>query len=233
VHGFGKGAAAAMSQALEMRERFACEVLLYSWPTGSGSGLFAAIAGFKAAQAAAVQSAPALGTALGNFCFEAEANADVAAVVLARSLGALALEKVGIDQLGNLKTQALRRLVLSAPACSKSSHDRWLEKVKCPVVITVNREDRTLRLADALEVGTNLLGCQDVEPKSHAWTYLDCTDVPGVGSARAHDYLYRNAEPNLAALNRQLLNGQVIDFPRHQVPGMIAHSNGQRYPATP
>jgi esterase/lipase superfamily enzyme len=234
VHGFGKGAAAAMSQALELRERFQCEVLLYTWPTGSGTGLFAALGGFLEAKRAAQLSAPALSGAFGTFCNVAVSNPTVPAVMLARSLGAQAFKET-MDRVmpANLSTQALKRLVLSAPACVTDGHEEWLGKMRCPVVVTVNREDRTLRLADALAVGDKLLGRDDVDPKNPDFVYLDCTDVSGVGSARAHDYLFRNTESHLAALNRQLLTGQPIDFEQHKVPEMVAYLKGQRYPAAP
>lgn len=233
IHGFGKGAAAAMSQALDLRQRFNCEVLLFTWPTSSGSGLFAALAGFKAAKEAAQKCAGALDATLGTFCNMALSYQGVPTVVLARSLGAQALAEVGHNALRNLETRALSRLVLSAPACTAKKHDKWLAAVQCPVVITVNRKDCTLRLADMLALGDKLLGSEPVEPLNPAWAYLDCTDVQGVGTARAHDYLYRQVEPNLAALNQSLLTGQEINFTTHRVPGLVCHQGGQLYPPPP
>jgi Alpha/beta hydrolase of unknown function (DUF900)/PhoD-like phosphatase len=230
VHGFGKGSAAAISQALELRERFNCEVVLYTWPTGAGSGLFASLAGFAAAKKAAERCSTALSSALAAFCEAASANADVPAVVLARSLGAQALAEIEPNVLHKINTQALKRLVLSAPACKTGSAlKKWLNAICCERVITVNREDRTLRLADILTAG-QLLGHEAVDPQDPAWVYLDCTDVSGVGSARAHDYIFRNVEVNLFALNELLLKGQSIDFTAQAVPGLVAYLNNRHYP---
>jgi len=233
VHGFGKGMLAALTQAAELRERFECEVVLYTWPTRGGDGLLGALTALTAAKSGAGYVRPGLSAALYTFCVAAKAHPDVPAVLLARSLGALALLELG-DALPAADMRAgLRRVLLSAPACTTSKFKDWYDNMGGKVVVTVNTNDRTLGLADHLPIG-KLLGLESVRPAGGEVAYLDCTHVSGVGAM--HDYLIRRVDVDgpkghtLAELNEQLVTGKEIDFKNLAVPGLTVHFDGDRFP---
>lgn len=219
IHGFGKGAAAAITQAAALRERFGCEVILYTWPTGSGDGLFGALAGLAAAQNAASWTRKSLAATWTTFGRVARVyRSRVKAVVVARSLGAQALAEV--DEPLGVESDALARVLLSAPACDAALSQRWLQRPHCEIVVTVNQGDRTLRLADWLHNG-QLLGRAPDVPTAPGVAYLDCSAVRGVGSS--HDYLLRLVDVGaMDALNERLIRGESIDFHRLSVPGIKA-----------
>jgi esterase/lipase superfamily enzyme len=223
VHGFGKGFFAAASQATELRVRYpSVKAGLFTWPSQAGSGWVGAL-GFGATLQSAEQSAPSLATALATFCEAAQRHPDVPAVVLVRSLGAVVLARAA-HLLRGWPTQALKRIVLSAPACD-AKRLQWMDTLLCEVVATVNQNDRTLGLADWVHNGP-FLGHSCKRDSQPRLVVLDCTHVPGVD--RAHDYLWRAVNQGLFGLNQMLLAGRPLTRDTVQgTPGLMATRNGQ------
>ena len=207
IHGFGKGFTGSLQQACALRDRFP-EVLpvLFSWPTHSEGGLLAIIGGFKAAFVDASLCVKGLSGSLVDFCRVARAYAHVPAVVLARSLGAEALHQGASDNV-MAETNALRRVIVSAPACDRSQAG-WLSGFKTKVVVTINQNDERLKVAKWVGYG-DLLGNQ-AAMAMRGVEFLDFTAVNGVGDA--HDYLFRRTSDELSDLNDSLLSGDAIDF---------------------
>lgn len=224
VHGFGKGMAASAAQALALRERFKVEPVLYTWPSGISEGFMSALSGYLEGKGRAADTWRIMTYALGSFCNAAATNLDVPAVLLVRSLGAQTILRIGADlgQPGNYRLGALRRVVFSAPAC-RTNPDRWLDALnqQVDVFITVNQNDRTLGWAKWVENGT-MMG-RDPTPRTapRRWI-LDCTNVNGVN--QSHDYMLRDVNAELTALNRHLLSGAPLDIGLLQVPGLVVKS---------
>ncbi len=222
VHGFNKSFAASVQQACELRDRFDCIPLLYSWPTGAEGGLFSIVGAYTMAAKVADANVKGLAGVLSAFCDLAGRVPQVPAVLVTRSLGAEALDALPYDQHINIDSKALRRVILSAPACSDAPD--MLQWLKCETVVTVNRNDRTLKYADWLHKG-RLLGNAPIQPRNPSTVFLDCTDITGVDLA--HDYFFPRLNHDLHDLNRQLVGGLPINYPALGIAGLKVHHRGQ------
>lgn len=218
LHGFGKGFAAAVTQAAELQARHGCRVVLVAWPSGGGEGLLALAGSLSAAERSAAQGAVAMVAAVASFMNFARYRPGVKAQLLARSLGALALAEAA-RQAPSLAQEAapLHRVLLSAPACNHGEL-KHLAPWNTELVLTVNRQDRTLKWADWVRKGEPV-GHDPGKPLHGRLVYLDCTGVPGVG--QSHDYLLRDVNAELAHLQGQLLRGHDVDWAHTGVPGLV------------
>ena len=208
IHGFNKTFSASVNQACELRERFDCEPLLYSWPTGGDGGFFALLGGFGKSMATASAGRKGLIAALGQFCLFAQAYGYVKAVVVARSMGVEALKQaVGTGGLNRGMIDGIDRFLLSCPATALAGHDKWLGQLGSNTVVTINQNDDKLLWANRMKLGASLLGNSDVSfvPRASSTLYLDCTNVPGVDAS--HDYLIRRVNNDLFELNKALMRG--------------------------
>lgn len=212
VHGFGKTFGDSAAQAYELRASYpGCEPLLYTWFAGGASGAVAALTGIRDALSSAQTGASGLAMLLKVFGTTARnpRYASLAKVVLARSAGSVALnEALRTAEPGfNGALNGVTRIVLSAPLLKVSAFNvrgglAWLTDI--PIVVTRNRNDQTLRLADWVDGFGPILGLDNGFDVRHpdAWC-LDFTDSTWVG--RLHDYLLPDISVAQRSLNRWLL----------------------------
>lgn len=213
VHGHGKTPSDAVMQGYQLRLTYGdVEPLVFSWQSGqSGSYLKTYLDG-QAAKDNALGPGTRLSLSGALVAFGAMARnfPDVNAVVLARSLGTVALANV-IDSAShvNFKSQlaGVRRIVLSSAAVARRHADvsfKWIAQIGVQVVVTVNANDQTLRLADWVNgVGKMPLGIATPKPEGPDDIYLDFTHSANVG--RLHDYLFTRLSDGQFALNHALL----------------------------
>ena len=221
IHGFGKTFGHSVAQAYGLRAAYpGCEPLLYTWAAGRSGGAVAALFGihdaFKAAQTGAAGLAAVL-RAWGQVARQPE-NAALAAVVLARSAGSVALNEAlltGEPGLGGA-LNGVDRIVLSAPVLKQSAFNRkggLAGLAGVPVFVTRNQNDRSLRWADLVDGFGPILGMDDDFDVRHpdAWC-LDFTASARVD--RLHDYMLPDINPAQRALHHWLLTQKGAFDPR-------------------
>lgn len=197
VHAFDKSMAESVEQGLHLRYRYpSCEPVLFSWPSGDRGGL----GNFATALTHIDECAAALGAMLPAFV-QAARDAGLKSVLLARSLGARML-----SHLQPATAQGLDRLVLSAPAISEADHAATMNALPCPVFVTLNRDDSTLKRAP---LPGDLLGNHRPVTLGQRSFYIDCTDVDDADTH--HDYFLDGGDsPHLQALHERLLYDEPI-----------------------
>lgn len=204
IHGFNKSFSESLDQACELRERFNVEPVLFSWPAGEEGGWLKTLLEAGEAARRCGQQDEALRAALQTFGEVAE-QTGFAATIVARSLGAFALQKAlsGSRQKDQMpgKLSSVKRVLLSAPAVKAASQTKWLERLGNKLVVTINANDRTLRHGDLL--GRNVPSDHDRAPDGQ---YLEWTSVGDL-----HDYLLTSIGTAGDALNKKLVTGESFD----------------------
>lgn len=222
VHGLGKSPSAAIDQGYSFRASFEhCEPMVFSWPTGGADGAFNAYFGYANTLEAARRQRVGLSavlTAFGMISSMPEFK-DLTKVIVARSLGAVALGECFAGDSANYKVilKDVHRIVLSAPAIKKEDFTRMRGKppsfygIECPICVTVNRNDQALKFGDWIDGAGQILGLDDPEqePLHPMATYLDFTDSSGVG--RLHDYLIPRINTKQIAVNEALIYERFFD----------------------
>jgi hypothetical protein len=210
IHGFGKSLPDALAQAYQLRDLYACEPLLYAWNAGLGGGLFETLNGISTALRSAEEGAGALHNALKAFDEVSGQFNNVTSVVVARSTGALALDKA-LQAFGVIPDGKLRdvtRVVLSAPLVSERDwkSEQSLANLAPQVVITRNRNDETLRLARWQDGKVSIMGWDGDFKANRADGSDVCLDfTKATGVFDAHDYLLNKLSPQQFEVNKALL----------------------------
>jgi hypothetical protein len=192
IHGDGKTAVEAIDDGYRLRAAFPeCEPIVFSWPSGHGSGFLQTYFGFRNALKMATQNdsqRKGISAAVGQFNLLSTSGRfnGLTKVILARSLGAMALAGAS-----KLEMPGVDRIVLSA--ATLSAHDfedgyGFFANPVCPIFVTVNQEDQTLRNARWVMPMGERLGLVDPTTRGGRAnaTYIDFT-APAIGPL--HDYL--------------------------------------------
>lgn len=231
VHGFGKTPALSVAQAYGLRASYpACEPILYAWEAGRSGSVLAALTGVPRARLGAQGGSYALATLLYAFNLLAAEPAykRLTKVVLARSAGCLALHHA-LQRLGGdaAKLANVDRVVLSAPLLKASEYRSATSfgGVPQPVILTRNRRDETLRLADWFDGAGPLLGAEEgFEPQHPAHVCVDFTDSEGVGTL--HDYLLLPINARQYGLQQLLLCRPEFRWDEAVAAGMVTGGEG-------
>jgi hypothetical protein len=231
IHGFGKSFSDSAAQAYDLRASYpGCEPLLYTWPAGRGGGALTALWGFHDAITSAEAGAAGLAAVLSAFGAASASPrfSGLATVVLARSAGSVALNEALCTHEPGFggALDGVTRILLSAPLLKQSAFNRrgglgGLSRT--PVVITRNRNDHTLRMADWVDGFGPILGLDDDFDVHHpdAWC-LDFTESAWVG--RLHDHLLPHINPAQHGLTEWLLTERSAFHPDlPALSGLIAH----------
>jgi hypothetical protein len=232
VHGFGKGFADSIGQAVTLADTYDAEVVPISWASGEGEGLLGLLGAVLQGQTEAedIYTTGRLRNAVLAFGRVGLVFPAIRKVMVVRSLGSLpfvggmstyktvsALQA----QWGRPPHEVIDRLVLSSAAVPYNRHKKWLGGWGLPACVTVNRDDYKLRIYNWLEIGRVPLGMGALNAGDLAAgaLYFDVTDLPGIG--QDHDYLFRTPPGTpLHALNRALVRGEPLPdtlagFDRH------------------
>ncbi len=215
VHGFNNSFMQSIEQALQLRQMYAIEPVLFSWPSGEvSSQLFDA--GSDAATAS--KNASLLPSSL-IFALKALQNLDavypeIKRVLLFRSYGSLGLTNL-LDPTvwkandNNQCMNGLHSIVLSAPALATEDLKAWTHELPKPLRVVGNRSDTALKWGYKLVHKTwDALGC--TLPTKHFpahCEYFDCTDFPGVNNR--HNILNEACvDSDVSSLHASLLTGE-------------------------
>jgi len=219
IHGFGKSPAEAVMQAYQLRQSYpGVEPVLFSWPAGESGGFLHTYNDGKDAFRNALDPGlqRSLSGALMTLGQLASGYPDVNSVVLARSLGSVALGNVVNNvTCPNFRTRlsSVKRIVLSSAVLPRNHADvsfTWLAQLGLPVVVTVNQNDQALKLANwANGLGKTPLGVDHPEPCGPHDLYLDFTRGANVG--RLHDYLFPSLSAAQYRVNHALLTQALFD----------------------
>ncbi|GAP36829.1 alpha/beta hydrolase [Piscinibacter sakaiensis] len=224
VHGFQKTFAESIEQACRLRELHQVEPVLWSWPSGEDAGFLSALQDFVTMQQRCARMQSALSGTLALFGDLAAQHPGCRATVLARSMGALALDAVlqRHDLMLNLapRLAPLAGVLLSAPLLPQRHHAEGLARLGCPAWVTFNRQDRSLRAADWLSHGELLGNAGPGVERAPNARYLDWTAVPGVDGG--HDHLTLPMGAAADALNAALLHGTAPTPAQLAAAGVVA-----------
>lgn len=231
IHGLGKSPSAAIDQGYRFRAAFAaCEPMVFSWPTGTGDGFAGAYLGYHDAIEASRHQQVGLGAVLGTFGLLASAPefSSLTKVIVARSIGSVALGECLRSSDYSHLLRGVHRIVLSAPLIKTQDflRDRGdtprFHGLACPIVVTVNQSDQSLKLAKWVNGFDGVLGCEAPQPHRllAQATYLDFTGSPGVGPL--HDYLLPKINGRQSAVNEALMHDKAFEPGQFAAAGLLA-----------
>jgi Alpha/beta hydrolase of unknown function (DUF900)/PhoD-like phosphatase len=215
VHGFNNGFVQSVEQAFELRQMYAIEPVLLSWPGGEVSPILLD-AGSDAiiAHENASRLPSSLVIALKALEHHQAKYPEIKRILALRSYGAVALEQLiasdvwkanGNDQSMN----GLHSVVLSAPALATKKLDDWIKALPVPLRVIGNRNDKALKLGYKLiHKSWDALGCTvPTRYFSEKHNYFDCTDFPGVNNK--HNIITEpGVDPQVSNLHASLLTGE-------------------------
>ena len=190
VHGYNKPFPETLEQAWLLQERYAVEVVLFSWPSNTGGP---PPTEYREARRNAQASFGAFDSLLEKFAIylrewqspmdeDALLKCGITINIMTHSLGNYLFEHYVLSTAYQAETRIFTNVVLSQADVNSVDHTKWLDKIVAGqrVSVTINENDKILGWSET--VNPPRLGKTLANLASTNATYFDFTKGKGVGN---------------------------------------------------
>ncbi|MEO1006416.1 MAG: alpha/beta hydrolase [Cyanobacteria bacterium J06638_38] len=202
VHGYNTSFSESLETALDIKNTYEVDVVLFSWPSNPGGILPTGYTEYQAAARTANASSPAFESALAKLSkylrdlreLDDDLECDISLNLMCFSQGGFLFQRYVESLFFDGDTRIFDNVLLMQADVDNPGHERWTDELRyCRrVYATINEKDWVLRTSDV--VNRDRLGASTNNLVSNHVRYVDFTDAEGIG--KKHDFFRSNQLPN-------------------------------------
>ncbi|MEM9215996.1 MAG: alpha/beta hydrolase [Cyanobacteria bacterium P01_F01_bin.150] len=199
VHGYNTSFKDSLEAALDIKNTYEVDVILFSWPSNPGGILPTGYTEYQAAARTANASSPAFESALAKLStylreLGNDPECDISLNLMCFSQGNFLFQRYVESLLFDGDTRIFDNVILMQADVDNPGHERWTGELRyCRrVYVTINENDWVLRTSSV--VNRDRLGASTNNLVSRHVRYVDFTDVEGIG--KKHEFYRSSQLPN-------------------------------------